>query len=186
MVMTILADAFVKAYNPWLYEKLGSGNTSDRLRVVGAIYIAAPAFLCLAIMVNLGLHWTSGLLLGARYAEAVQMLPWFVLGGAFSGVYFCTSSIYFFRGRTGLLASSTVSAAAIGSVVVWGLVSTLGMQGAAMGYAATQGILAVFATVIAIRSFDLPWFEVRRAVGTLLRNATVPNSLESSSLQDRF
>lgn len=186
MVMTILADAFVKAYNPWLYAKLGSGNASDRLRVVGAIYVAAPAFLCLAIGVNLGLHWTSGLLLGARYAEAVRMLPWFVLGGAFSGVYFCTSSIYFFRGRTGLLASSTVSAAAIGSVVVWGLVSSLGMQGAAMGYAATQGILAVFATVIAIKSFDLPWFEVRRAVGALLHNATVPNSLESSSLQDRF
>jgi hypothetical protein len=55
-----------------------------------------------------------------------------------------------------------------------------------MGYAATQGILAVFATVIAIKNFDLPWFEVRRALGTLLHDASVPNSLESSSLQDRF
>jgi O-antigen/teichoic acid export membrane protein len=185
MVMTILADAFVKAYNPWVYAKLGSGNASDRLRVVGAIYVAAPTFLCLAIVVNLGLHWTAGLLLGARYAEAVQMFPWFVLGGAFSGVYFCTSSIYFFHGRTGLLASSTVSAAGIGSVVVWGLVSSLGMQGAAIGYAATQGILAVFATVIAIRSFDLPWFEARRAVSTLLRMPQPP-SLESSCIRDRI
>ncbi|MBS0529712.1 MAG: oligosaccharide flippase family protein [Proteobacteria bacterium] len=186
MVMTILADAFVKAYNPWLYAKLGSGDASDKLRVVGAIYVAAPAFLCLAAAVDVGLHWTSGLLLGPRYAEAVQMLPWFVLGGAFSGVYFCTSSIYFFRERTGLLASSTVSASAVGAVVVWVLVSTFGMQGAAIGYAATQGILALFATTVAIRSFDLPWFEPRQAIGALFLSADAPNSLETPNLRDRL
>ncbi len=186
MVMTILADAFVKAYNPWLYARLKTGDASDKRRVVGVIYVAAPIFLCLAAAVGVGLHWTSGLLLGQRYAEAVQMLPWFVLGGAFSGVYFCTSSIYFFRERTALLASSSVSAAAVGAVTVWLLISTFGAQGAAMGYAATQGILALFVTVVAIRSFDLPWFEPRRAIGALLHNAHVSSPLESPSFQDRL
>jgi hypothetical protein len=54
------------------------------------------------------------------------------------------------------------------------------MQGAAMGYAATQGILAMFATVVAIRNFDLPWFEIRRAVVLLLHGVHGPSSLEPS------
>jgi|GEM_PF-1466907 len=186
MVMTVLADAFVKAYNPWLYARLGSGGALDKLRVVGAIYVAAPAFLCLAAAVEVGLHWTSGLLLGSRYAEAVQTLPWFVLGGAFSGVYLCTSSIYFFQERTALLASSTVSAATVGIVAVWGLVSAFGVQGAAMGYAATQGILALFSTTIAMKNFDLPWLQPGRAITALLQGAHISNPLESSSLQDRL
>lgn len=186
MAMTVLSNAFVKAYNPWLYAKLNSGDEKDKLRVVGAIYVAAPAFLCLAVAVDLGLHWTSGLLLGSRYAEAVQMLPWFVLGGAFSGIYFCTSSIYFFQERTGLLASSTVSAAVAGAAVVWVLVSTFGMQGAAIAYAATQGILALFSTTIAMRSFDLPWLQPGRAISALLHGAHISNPLESPSLQDRL
>jgi O-antigen/teichoic acid export membrane protein len=170
-VMTILADAFVKAYNPWLYAQLESANANGKYNVVGAVYIALPAFVCVGVVVGLILHWTSGIFLGPRYADATTVLPWFVLGGTLSGVYFCMSSIYFFTGRTGLLASCTSSAAAVGAIIVWLLVSLLGVQGAAIGFAVTQGLLALFVAVTAINSFDLPWSEIRKAIGTLLQSA---------------
>lgn len=171
MVMTILADAFVKAVNPWLYSQLGSTDANGKYSVVGAVYVAAPAFVCAGAVVGLILHWTSGVLLGSRYADAATLLPWFVLGGTLSGVYFCFSSIYFFTGRTGLLASCTSSAAAVGAMIVWLLVTLLGVQGAAIGFAVMQGLLALFVAVAAIHSFDLPWSEIRRATGTLLQSA---------------
>jgi len=171
MVMSILADAFVKAYNPWLYAQLGPDNATGKYSVVGAVCVAVPAFACAGAVVGLILHWTSGVFLGPRYAEAATVLPWFVLGGSLSGVYFCLSSIFFFTGRTGLLASSTSSAAAVGAIMVWLLVAFLGLKGAAIGFAVMQGLLALFVAVTAINSFDLPWFEIRKAVGTLLQSA---------------
>ncbi|MGQ0684320.1 lipopolysaccharide biosynthesis protein [Bradyrhizobium sp.] len=171
MVMTILADAFVKAYNPWLYAQLGSADANGKYRVVGAVYVAWPAFVCVGAIVGLILHWTSGIFLGSRYADAATVIPWFVLGGTLSGVYFCMSSIYFFAGRTGLLASCTSGAAAVGALAVWLLVTLLGVQGAAIGFAVMQGLLALFVAVTAFNSFDLPWSEIRKAVGTLLQSA---------------
>lgn len=171
MVMTILADAFVKAYNPWLYGQLGSADTSGKHRVVGAVYVALPAFLCVGSVVGLILYWTSGLFLGSHFIGAAAILPWFVLGGSLSGVYFSFSSIYFFTGRTGLLASCTSCAAVVGAVTTWWLVAEFGVLGAAMGFAAMQALLACFVAVTAIRSFELPWLEVRKAVGTMLQSA---------------
>lgn len=164
MVMSILADAFVKAYGPWLYARLASGQEQDKYSAVGAVYAAMPAFLCGAAVVGGVLMWVSGALLGAQYREATVVLPWFMLGGAFSGIYLCTSVIFFFAGRTPRLAMVTMSAALLGTASTWLLVSGFGMDGAAMGYAVTQGWLALFASVVAFRSFDLPWREPAKAL----------------------
>jgi O-antigen/teichoic acid export membrane protein len=164
MVMAILADAFVKAYGPWLYARLASTDPNDKHCAVGAIYAAIPAFLCAAAVLGVVLHWVSGALLGPQYRAATRVLPWFMLGGAFSGVYVCTSVLFFFSGRTALLASVTLSAALLGATLTWMLVSTLGVDGAAIGYASTQGLLALITSAVAFNSFDLPWREPRKAL----------------------
>ena len=164
MVMAVLADAFVKAYGPWLYSKLASSRDEDKLCAVGAIYAAMPTFTCVAALVGTMLHWASGALLGPQYRAAADVLPWFMLGGAFSGVYLCTSVLFFFSGRTGLLASATLSSAVCGALCTWFLVSTLGVTGAAIGYALTQGLLALFTSTLAVKTFDLPWREPGKAL----------------------
>ncbi|MDC8758879.1 lipopolysaccharide biosynthesis protein [Janthinobacterium fluminis] len=171
MVMAILADAFVKAYGPWLYAKLASGKAADQHCAVGAIYTAMPAFVAIAAAVGLFLHLASGTLLGPQYQAATAVLPWFMLGGAFSGVYLCTSVLFFFSGRTGLLAATTLSAATCGAASTWLLVTALGSTGAAAGYALTQGLLALFTSAVAFRSFDLPWREPGKALSAWRRNA---------------
>ena len=163
MIMAILADAFMKAYGPWLSAKLASTHSDDKYHAVGAIYIAMPAFLCVAALVGVAAFWASSVLLGPQYRAAAWLLPWFVLGGAFTGVYLCTSVLFFFSGRTGLLALVTLSSAVVGVTITWLMVATFGVSGAAAGYAITQGFLALLVTVVACKSFDLPWREVRKA-----------------------
>jgi len=163
-VMAILADAFVKAYGPWLYAKLASDDPEDKQCAVGAVYAAMPTFLCAAGIIGIGLQFASSVVLGPAYRAAAGVLPWFMLGGAFSGMYLCTSVLYFFSGRTSLLASVTTSAAIVSATATWLLVSTLGVRGAAIGYATTQCVLALFTTVMALRSFDLPWRGPRKAL----------------------
>ena len=94
-----------------------------------------------------------------------------------SGFYFTVSSIFFYARRTGLLASCTSGAVVLGAIVTWLLVGSLGLQGAAMGFAVMQGLLALFAGVAAIVTFDLPWTETRKSISTLLERSRPPTRL---------
>lgn len=171
MVMSVVADAVVKAYSPWLYSMLKSGKRGDRLCVVGAIYASVPAFALIAAIVGIGLLLVSDMLLGPQYRAASDVLPWFVFGGACSGIYYCISGLYFFKGRTGLLAVATVTAALLATPLTWLFVATLGTLGAAIGFACTQVLLTVCVGVVASRSFDLPWCEPRVSLSIWFRRA---------------
>jgi O-antigen/teichoic acid export membrane protein len=160
VAMSLLADAFVKAYAPWLYARLASQEAGDRHVVVGAIYAAVPAFLALGLAVGVALHLAGPLLLGARFADGLRVLPWFMLGGAMTGIYMCSSCLFFFARRTGTLAALSLSSAIVGTLATLALVSRFGIDGAAIGYALTQAILAVCVTTAAMRNFDLPWRDV--------------------------
>lgn len=171
MVMATLVDAFVKAFNPWIYARLASPSCVDHQRATGAMYVAIPAFLAMGLVVGVALYWASTLLLGPRYHAASGLLPWFVLGGACSGIYLCTSGVFFFSGRTLLLSSITLTAATLGTAATWLLASRFGTEGAAMGYAATQALLALFANVAVRAHFDLPWREPIKVIGVWARHA---------------
>ena len=158
MVMLILADAFVKTFSPWIYARLQTDTLEDRRVAVGAIYASMPMFIILGIGVGIALQTAAALLLDSRYQYALKVIPWFIAGGMASGVYMCTAVLFFFRGRTARLAGVTLASALVGTPLTWWLVSHLGVNGAAIGFAATQTILALFVTVTAIYSFDdLPW-----------------------------
>ncbi len=185
MVMAVLADAFVKAYSPWLYEQLRGQQALQRRIAVGAIYAAMPTFVIIAVLAGLALSAAAVWLLGPKYQSAISMLPWFVAGGAASGIYMCTSVLFFFHGRTARLATVTLSSALIGAALTWWLVSRFGAQGAAAGFAATQAVLALLTTATAMRSFDLPWLPAGPALAawwhaTCGRSEPVatPNTLE--------
>lgn len=178
MVMAILADAFVKAYGPWLYARLKAASDADKLCAVGAIYVAVPALLCVASGVGVTLYLVSDFLLGAKYQAVATVLPWFMLGGALSGVYMCTSVLFFFSARTGVLASISMSAALCGAAGTWLLVERHGINGAASGYALTQGLLALFTTVVAINVFELPWGRPRQAIETWISTIKRPSKPE--------
>jgi O-antigen/teichoic acid export membrane protein len=180
MVMSVLADAFVKAYNPWLYARLGSAEARDRDCVVGAIYAGVPAFGALALILAAVLLWASTTLLGPLYQSASSILGWFVLGGAFSGIYYSISALFFFYRRTGWLAMASVTAALLCMPLVWWLIGRHGVRGAAMGFACSQILLTAAAAAIAVRRFPLPWHRPAAAVSTWVQCATGRHSTRAA------
>ncbi|MHB8799674.1 MAG: lipopolysaccharide biosynthesis protein [Thermoanaerobaculia bacterium] len=164
MALAMLGDAFVKAYAPWLYARLSSGQPEDKDKAIAAIGLTLPAFLVLGGLVWAGLWLVSGAVLGPQYRSAVSVLPWFMLGGAFSAAYASVSVLFFYWARTGLLAATSCASAAIGVSITWLLVGQFGATGAAMGFAATQAVLALCATFVASRVMPLPWSHPVRAV----------------------
>lgn len=173
MTMAILGDAFVKAFSPWLYGKLSEDTEEARFCAVGAIYVAMPVFFMLAFSLWVALAIASTLLLGPQYRLAIGYLPWFMLGGAFNGVYLCTAVLYFHNGKTARLATISFLSGLVGAGVTWSLISVLGMAGAAVAYACGQGLLALATTVVAMQTFDLPWHKPRRALTIWFNNVGI-------------
>lgn len=173
MTMAILGDSFVKAYSPWMYAKLSDPRPEAKLGAVGAIYAAIPIFFILAACLGGVLTIASGLLLGPQYRLAADYLPWFMLGGAFNGVYLCTAVLYFHYGRTARLAMISFLSGLGGAGITWILISTFGIAGAAMAYACSQALLALATTFVAMKIFDLPWWEPLRALSVW--RASLPN-----------
>jgi O-antigen/teichoic acid export membrane protein len=157
MTMTLLADAFVKAYGPWIYSKLASNASTDKYTAVGAIYVTIPAFIVGSFFLGIILKMLGSVILGPKYLPSLDILFWFTLGGAFNGAYVCVSVLFFFNGRTGLLSLTTLSAAIIGALLTWYLVGNFGVIGAAVGFMTSQVLLAVFVFLMALKYFDLPW-----------------------------
>jgi O-antigen/teichoic acid export membrane protein len=115
-------------------------------------------------VVGAGLILVGPLILGAEFRDALRLIPWFMLGGAFSGMYLAVSGLYFFHSRTAMLSLVSFPSALLGVVATMALVGTYGMPGAAMGYAITQGVLAAAAWVVARNAFALPWSQPAAAL----------------------
>lgn len=173
MTMAIMGDSFVKAYSPWMYGRLKAETEEARLGAVGAIYAAIPLFFVLATCLGVVLIVTSSLLLGPQYRQAADYLPWFMLGGAFNGVYLSTAVLYFHNGKTARLALISFLSGLVSAGITWELISTFGIAGAAMAYAASQALLALATTFVAMKTFDLPWSHPVRALAAW--RANLPN-----------
>lgn len=167
MVMAMLSDAFVKAYTPWLYGLLRSAEARDRQLAVGAVYATLPAFVLVGCAVGIVLCSFGATLLGPKYSAAVQVVPWFMLGGAAGGLYMCTAALLFYAGRTTHLATISLLSALCGACATWWLVGSFGLQGAAAGYALTQALLATLTTAVVVRTVALPWNRPLAALSAL-------------------
>jgi O-antigen/teichoic acid export membrane protein len=168
-VMALLADSFSKSFGPWLYERLNMKEPTDELRAIGAIYVSAPVLLLVAAALCGVLIPVGAVLLGPAYSGALLLLPWFVAGGAFMGMYLAVANLYFFNGRTGLLSTVTVPASLAGAAATVWLVRHFGIDGAAAGFALTQVLLACGAWLVAGFSFALPWRRPGAALAALRR-----------------
>lgn len=159
-VMAILGDAFVKAFNPWVYARLRAGTEADRLRVVQAIAAAVPGFAALAAAVLAVLLAAGTWILGPAYRDALEILPWLVAAGGLTGIYLAVSGLFFYAGLTGRLAGVTVASATVAALAALVLVPRFGVHGAGAANVLAQAVMALAAFVLAARSFDLPWSRV--------------------------
>jgi O-antigen/teichoic acid export membrane protein len=168
-ITSILADAFGKAYGPWMYERLQRHTLADDLAVVGATYLAVPAFLALAGLATVALMILGPLILGERFQSALSLVGWFALGGAFNGIYVALTGFFFFSSRTELISVCTVSSSLIGLALAFWLVSYFGLNGGGAAYAATHAICLALTFAFSTGIRRMPWGSPVAAVREAIR-----------------
>lgn len=170
LAMGLIADAFVKAFGPWLNRQLANKDLESPKRIVGAIYLSFAVFVILGLVFYGVLLLVFDWLLPQTYAGARAVLPFFVLGNAFLGMYYAVAGLIFFSSQTYRISKITVLVGLLSLPLTYFLIQRFGILGAGMSYAVSQALIFALAWNESRRLFNLPWGDVTACVSLVLRS----------------
>lgn len=156
-VLNIFAQAFITAFQPWLYARLKSDDGVSRVAVVRVLYLAlcslAVGALLLVVAVDLALPWV----VGPRFADAGRFVPWLAAAFAVRNGGMLMMAIIVFREKHGRMVLLSVASAVLNYPLSVFMVSRYGPNGAAQATCLIYAFGFLVTWLVATRVQDLPW-----------------------------
>lgn len=157
LILQIAADAFNKAFAPWLMETLKHNDHSRDKRIVKYTYSYFGLILTVAVVAGFFAEFIINLLAGEQYQSAAEVARYTLVGNAFVGMYYMVTNYIFYSRRTELLSLMTTTVGLITIGLTWYLIQESGIVGAAQAFMVGQ-ILMFFGTwFLANRCHPMPW-----------------------------
>lgn len=167
MAMGLVADAFVKAFGPWLNKQLTLNTIEAEKRIVGAVYLSFFLFAILGYVIYAATLLVFDLALSQNYAKAKVVLPFFIAGNVFLGMYYAIVGLIFFSSQTYRISKITLAIGIFSVPCTYFLLKSWGIAGAAASYAISQFLIFVLAWRESTKVFSLPWKDVRQCMAFL-------------------
>ena len=157
LVVGVAADAFNRAYAPWLMEKLSLKDLARDIRIVKWTYIYFISIVLLAIIAGWLLPILFSFFIGVQFQDAAPIARYMLLGNAFTGMYYMVANYIFFSGHTGRLSFLTISVSLLNLAAMSYLLRDNGLEGAAWAF--MMGQAALFLATWLLSSFcrPMPW-----------------------------
>lgn len=157
MAMSLINEPLNKALAPWLFEKLSKSDAGLNREIVKSTYVLFVLLVLVGILFAALLPIIFDQIVGPGYSKARVLLPWFILGFVFQGMYYTVTNYLFYAEKTGRLSIASGLAAIIGCAVSFGLTSTNGLEGAAISFAIGNALLFIFVWLAAASAVPMPW-----------------------------
>lgn len=158
MGMSLLSDAFNKAFVPWLYEKLKINHITVKQRIVRGTWAYFGVALAFAGIIALFSSWIVILCAGSEYSNAATALGWIALGKAFNGMYLMVTNYIFYVRKTHMLAGITIFSGFIGFFLAWSLIPIFGITGAGLAFSVAMLLKFLSTWLLAHKLYPMPWF----------------------------
>ena len=162
MGMGLFADAFNKAFVPWLYEQLQIDNYLAKQRIIKGTLIYISLALTAACVVALLSSWLVFLIAGSGYVGAAKALAWIAFGQAFFGMYLMVTNYIFYKRKTRILALITLLAGGVGITLTWLLIPVFGIGGAGLSFAIAMCLRFFMTWILSQKICPMPWFSFWR------------------------
>ena len=158
MVVSLAADAFNRAFSPWLYGQLALGSKADSRKIVRLMYWSFGGVAVVALVISIAAPFLVEHLLAEEFKGADRYVWWIALGFAFNGMYRVVSGVVFFFERTLTLSAITVACAVFNLGLNAWLVPQYGALGAAQATGAAFFVGFLLTWLVAQRIHPMPWF----------------------------
>lgn len=163
LILGIAADAFNKAFAPWLMESLHNADLAKKRKIVRHTYLYFIVIIFLALAGSVCAPQLLGILVGPKYQSASPIIGYIMLGNAFTGMYYMVTNYIFFARRTELLSVLTISVGVITTLFNWQLIQINGITGAAQAFMIGQALLFLGAWALSQICYRMPWFDLTAA-----------------------
>lgn len=159
--LALVFDAVNKAYVPWLFERLKRDQEGEKRQIVRFTYGWYALILCGAALAFILGPWMVTFVAGENYGRAGDVFGWLALGQVFGGMYLMVTNYIFFSKRTGLLSLVTIASGLINVALLFVLIGTFGLEGAAYSFCIAMAIRFLLTWVVAQKRHPMPWFNLR-------------------------
>jgi O-antigen/teichoic acid export membrane protein len=162
MVLGIAADAFNRAFAPWLMETLQQASQERKLQIVQYTYFYFGAILTGAAVGTVLAPYLLGVLVGPRYQAVAPIVGYILFGNAFMGMYYMVTNYVFIARRTELLSGLSLVVGAATTALNWYLITHRGITGAAQAFMVGQALLFIGTWLVANHCYQMPWLHAVR------------------------
>lgn len=157
-IVNIFADAFNKAYAPWLFKKLAQNDDSVKIKIVSFTYIYFILITIFAISMGYIAPYITKYLLGKDFSNSASVILWIALGGAFDGMYFMVVNYIFYVYKTKILAYITFLTGFLNIFLTYSLVKiSSDIVGASIAYLLIRLITFLLVWILSMNVYDMPW-----------------------------
>lgn len=168
VALSLIAEAFGKAYSPWMFSKLKTPSLQTQYLLVGVNYLIFVFFLLMALIAATVVYFIFPYIVGEKFIAARELIFWIMLGNAFTGMYFAVGGFIWFSSKTKYISMATIGSGIISLTVTLTLIKPLGVFAAALGFALSQVFMFLFTWYISARIYPMPWTSIRRSVTLVL------------------
>lgn len=157
MAIGLSTEAFNKAYAPWLFNHLSTGDVSVHKTLVLGTYAYMGIIFLLAILYSGLAYFGLPYLVGPEFQSCAQLIPYLAIGFAFGGCYYMVTGYIFFSRHTKMLAGITLFCGLVNVPLTCLLIKNLNLEGAAIAFLLINAMFFVLTWVAANRVYPLPW-----------------------------
>lgn len=157
VVLAYLIDAINRAYSPWLFKVLASGESEIRLKVVKGTYIFFLIILIIAVTYAQLVIKFMDMFLGNSYSGSGIYIFLLSIASSLMGMYYMVTLYIQYAKRTEYLALITLIVGLINIISCYYFVMVWGGIGAAYSSVLSQACMFVFTWLMAIRLVKMPW-----------------------------
>ena len=161
IILSFIAQAFNKAFVPWLYGNLKINSMESHLKIVRGTYLI---FLLIIVFVLIFISLLDFLIIifaGESYRNVFNIAAIISIGSAFNAAYLTVINYVFYAEKTLELSLLTMSVAIFFIILSFILTPLLGLIGASISFAISNLLLFLSVWMLAIRSYKMPWFSMK-------------------------
>lgn len=161
MAMSLITEAAMRAWSPWVYRLLAEGGASAEARIVRSGYLLAASFIVGSAFVAWAAESFLGALMPPAYQGSADFVAWVTLAYAIRGIYQVFFPMIVHARATSALATNAFFVVAANLVLNYLLIGRYGAIGGAYATVLAFALSALLAFIQQQRVHPMPWFGAR-------------------------
>ncbi len=157
-IIGLFADAFNKAYSPWLFEKLNKSNKVIKLKIVKFTYLYIILILLFAIFLSIISPLIGKYFLGKSFNESTNIIFFIALGASFHGMYYMFVNYLFYVYKTNISAVITIVCGLLNIPTTYFFTKKFNIMGSAITYCLIYFIMFILTFLMSNKEYKMPWF----------------------------